>query len=177
MADLAYRREVPPRVVTDWGAIWAGMFAYLAIWLVFGTLGLACFTSAGYTGVWGYGVWGIILNAIAFYVAGHVCGNNASVSAPGQGARHGLYLFGLANVAAIILIAVGYAAVAAVSAGRQTQAVSSGWNYVGYTWPVWIALFFGFLAAMGGAKRGVEGNRREVDRTEVSEPVSIRPAA
>ena len=35
MADLAYRRDAPLRLVTDWGAIWAGVFAYFAIWAVF----------------------------------------------------------------------------------------------------------------------------------------------
>jgi hypothetical protein len=175
MDDLAYRREMPPRMITDWGAIWAGTFAYFAIWFVFGTLGLAVFTSAGYTGTWGYGVWGIILNVIAFYVAGHTCGSNASVVTRSQGRRHGLYMFGLANVGAILLIVLGSAFVGALAAGNQH--VNNGWNYVGYTWPVWIALFLGFGAALMAASKGVESSKRELGRTEEREPVSIRPAA
>ena len=175
MADLAYRRDLSPRMVTDWGAIWAGMFAYYAIWLVFGTLGLACFASAGYAGVWGYGIWAIVLNVIAFYAAGHMCGSNASISAPGQGTRHGIYLFGLANVGAIILVGILYAASSAIVAGRAQ--VYNTWNYAGYAWPLWVALFLGFGAAIYGARAGMAGSRHEVVRREDVEPVSIRPAA
>ena len=31
----------------EWGAIWAGVFIFTAIWVVFGTLGTAIFASAG----------------------------------------------------------------------------------------------------------------------------------
>jgi hypothetical protein len=176
MADLAYRREVPIRVVTDWGAIWAGIFAFYAIWFVFGTLGLACFGSAGYTGVWGYGVWGIVLNVIAMYVAGMTTGSNTSgLVERHQGVRHGLYMFVLANVGVIILLTLGYAMGRALAAG--TAQVSNAFNYAGYLWPIWIALFLGWLAAMGGARAGMERRERQTVRTETEEPISIRPAA
>lgn len=173
MADLAYRRDAPLRLVTDWGAIWAGVFAYFAIWAVFGTLGLACFGSAGYAGVWGYGVWAIVLNVIAMYVAGVATGRNAAVLST-QGVRHGLTMFGLANVGVVVLVAIGYAAGRALSAG--TTQVQSGFNYAGYLWPLWIALFLGWLAAMGGARSGMNRHYESV-RTENEEPISIRPAA
>jgi hypothetical protein len=46
MADLAYRNDiVPVRRRTDWGAIWAGVFTFIAVWSVFGLLGEAIFAS------------------------------------------------------------------------------------------------------------------------------------
>lgn len=174
MADLTYRREAPVRLVTDWGAIWAGMFVYYAIWLVFGTLGLACFGSAGYTGVWGYGAWAIVLNVIAMFVAGLATGRNAAVL-PEQGVRHGMTMFGLANVGIVLLVAIGYAMGRALAAG--TTQVQNGFNYAGYLWPLWIALFLGWLAAIGGAQAGMRRRHEVVVRSESEEPVSIRPAA
>jgi hypothetical protein len=176
MADLAYRRDAPIHVVTDWGAIWAGTFAFYAIWFVFGTLGLACFGSADYRGVWGYGVWGIVLNVIAMYVAGRTTGSNASVTRAGQGLRHGLYMFGLANVGVVLLVAIGYAIGRALAAG--TAQVQSGFSYAGYLWPVWIAMFLGWIAAMTGATQGAARHQTEIAPLESErEPVSIRPAA
>jgi len=40
MADVVQRTEsINVRSRTDWGAIWAGMFTFIAIWSVFGLLG------------------------------------------------------------------------------------------------------------------------------------------
>ena len=46
MADITNNEELALRVRTDWGAIWAGVFTFIAIWSVFGFLGMAVFASA-----------------------------------------------------------------------------------------------------------------------------------
>lgn len=45
---FAYRNDLPARLTsgTAWGAIWAGMFSFIAIWSVFGILGEAIFASS-----------------------------------------------------------------------------------------------------------------------------------
>jgi hypothetical protein len=49
MAEVTYRNENTidrgPR--TDWGAIWAGVFTFVAIWSVFGLLGIAALGRPG----------------------------------------------------------------------------------------------------------------------------------
>src|SRR5690348_15614621 len=84
MADIAYRNEglSYSRSGTPWGAIWAGLFAFVAIWSVFGLLGEAIFASAAnpnsanpVSGMSvGMGVWSVILTIIAMYVGGRVTG-------------------------------------------------------------------------------------------------------
>ena len=39
--DVAYRGTNVGVRSTDWGAIWAGVFSFMAIWSVFGALGLS----------------------------------------------------------------------------------------------------------------------------------------
>lgn len=107
MADLAYRNEFPaiaPRR-TDWGAIWAGVFVFIGIWSVFGLLGMAIFASAAnanaaqpVTGMGvGEAIWGIILTAIAMYVAERETGHLARQESRQDGLIHGLIMFGLAR--------------------------------------------------------------------------------
>src|SRR5438067_1690324 len=117
MADLAYRNE--PVVVTqertNWGAIWAGVFTFVAIWSVFGLLGEAIFASAAnpnaaypVTGMnVGMGIWAIILTIIAMFFAGRVTGRLADVADRGQGAIYGTTLFGLGVVATLLIIVFG----------------------------------------------------------------------
>lgn len=77
MADLTKEsEEVALRVRTDWGAIWAGVFTFIAIWSVFGFLGMAVFASAAnprasfpVTGMSvSMGIWAIVLTIIAMYI-------------------------------------------------------------------------------------------------------------
>ena len=82
MADLTYRNEAVDRPWrgAGWGAIWAGMFSFIAIWSVFGMLGEAIFagsanpnTAQPVSGMSvGMGFWSVILTIIAMYVAGRV---------------------------------------------------------------------------------------------------------
>ena len=75
MAAAAFENQNAAMVRSrvDWGAIWAGVFAFIRIWSVFGLLGAAIFASAAnpqaaqpVTGMgWGMGIWAIVLTIIA----------------------------------------------------------------------------------------------------------------
>jgi hypothetical protein len=97
MADLNYRVEnVPVVAQLNWGAIWAGTFTFVAIWSVFGMLGLNLFATspnanpsepiAGMNV--GTAVWGPILTMIAMFVAGRVTGQLAAI----HNSRDGIFM-------------------------------------------------------------------------------------
>ncbi len=165
MADVAYRSESYPttRLRTDWGAIWGGTFTFMAIWSVFGALGLAIFASnanpnaaAPVTGQsYGLGIWVIILTIIAMYVAGRETGRYAGVTNRHDGLIHGMMMFGLSVVGTLILFTLGGSALsggAGVSTGVHSSYVIGTLTLLG--WMGFVALFLGWLAAMWGASSG-----------------------
>lgn len=173
------------RTRTDWAAIWAGMFSFIAIWSVFGSLGLAIFASAATpaanhpaTGIeWGMGIWSIVLTIIAMYVAGRVTGHLANLSRRQDGMLHGQIMFGLSCVAALILAVLAGSSLG-VGTGTpgtvQTYAVVSGMGWAGF-----ISLLLGWFAALGGAVSGV---RKQAEiapdiRTTTEERPAIRRVA
>src|SRR5438270_5241723 len=183
MADLAFRTENIgfARGRTDWGAIWGGVFTFVAIWSVFGLLGLAIFASAAnpnaaqpVTGMSvGMGIWAIVLTIIAMYVAGRETGRLAAVTNRHDGLIHGMIMFGLSVVAALIIIIMAGNSLTggtAVSGRAHNPYVLDGFSGLG--WIGFIALFLGWLAAMGGASTGVS---RKVEAP--ANVRDIRPAA
>jgi len=182
MADVTYRNENAmekgPRA--DWGAIWAGVFTFIAIWSVFGLLGIAIFGKPGnpaanpLMGVTlGMDIWEIVLTIIAMYVAGRETGRLAAVSNRHDGLIHGMIMFGLSVIAVALLAVVG---------GGNTSAGTGPINVMhsGYlaglsvnlAWTGFLSMFFGWLAAMGGASTGAQ-RRSQPERT----PQQNRPAA
>jgi len=146
----------------DWGAIWAGAFTFIGIWSVFGLLGAAIFASAAnpaaarpITGMgWGMGIWAIVLTIIAMYVGGRVTGGLASIASRRHGLVHGLAMFGLSVAAALVIIVLAGHGVD--STGTEAAMHSSYLSDVasGMGWAGFFSLFFGWLAAMGGASTG-----------------------
>ncbi len=182
MADLGYRNDLTlrGRGLCDWGAIWAGVFAFCAIWSVFGLLGEAIFASAANPNATqpvsgmsvGMGIWSIILTIIAMYVGGRVTGYFAKFADRADATMHGLVMFGLSVISAAIIVVL---AGAALSGGTGVNA--SAHNPYALTvfadlgWIGFVALFLGWLAAMGGA---ASATRAVVARSDVRE---MRPAA
>lgn len=167
MADAMYQNNsisaVRPRV--DWRAIWGGVFTFIGIWSVFGSLGWAIFASAAnpnaarpITGMGiGMSIWAIVLTIIAMYVAGLETGHLAQVVNRHEGLLHGMIMFGLSVVAALVIAVLGGSSVTAGSA----TATGTHNPYVldilaGLGWAGFLSLFFGWLAAMGGASTGVQ---------------------
>jgi hypothetical protein len=184
MADLAYRNDRVAYVHarTDWGAIWAGVFCFVAIWSVFGLLGEAIFASASnpnsaqpVTGMSiGMAIWGIILTIIAMYVAGRETGRLAGVDTRHDGLVHGMIMFGLSVVSTVVIIVL---AGATLSGGVGITGASAHSPYVlsvfaDLGWAGFVALLLGWLAAMGGASAGVARNAGSANNVR-----DIRPAA
>src|SRR5689334_11235987 len=115
MADIRTENVTYMRIRTDWGAIWAGVFTFIAIWSVFGLLGMAIFASAAnpqaanpVTGMSvGMAIWAIVLTIIAMYVAGLETGRLAGVTNRHDGLVHGMIMFGLSVVAALVITVLG----------------------------------------------------------------------
>ena len=166
MAAAAFENQNAAMVRSrvDWGAIWAGVFAFIGIWSVFGLLGAAIFASAAnpqaaqpVTGMgWGMGIWAIVLTIIAMYVGGRVTGSLTSIANRREGVVHGLAMFGLSVAAALVIMVLagnGTSSTAAETAVRSPYLldVMSGLGWAGF-----LSLFFGWLAAMGGASTGAQ---------------------
>ncbi|HZR63983.1 MAG TPA: hypothetical protein VFA85_02490 [Terriglobales bacterium] len=182
MAQLTYTNESvavrPP--ATDWRAIWAGVFTFIAIWSVFGFLGMAIFASSANPNAAqpimgmsvGMGIWAIVLTIIAMYVAGLETGRLAAVTTRHDGLIHGMIMFGL-SVASVIVLTV----LAGSIFGPQTSAAGTHSSYTltltaDLGWMIFLCLFLGWLAAMGGASTGA--GRRSSQKAQVQE---IRSAA
>jgi hypothetical protein len=143
----------------NWGAIWAGVFTFIAIWSVFGALGLGIFASsaspnaaAPVSGMSvGMAIWSIVLTIIAMFVAGRTTGGLANTTNPREGMTHGMVMFGLAVTSALLILVIGGNAFGntEVSGGVHSAYVLNMFSYLG--WTLFVALFLGWLAALGGA--------------------------
>ena len=163
----------------DWGAIWAGVFIFSAIWAVFGTLGMAIFASAAKANTAspvlgmsvGMGIWAIVLTFIAMYVAGRETGRLAAVQTRNDGLIHGMIMFGLSFVAAAILVILGGTSLSGgtgVSGNAHNPYILTLFADLG--WLGFVALLLGWLAAMWGAASSVS-------RVTTGAVREIRPAA
>ncbi|HEX3662016.1 MAG TPA: hypothetical protein VHU89_11325 [Acidobacteriaceae bacterium] len=174
MADIAYRTADSPvaRRQTEWGAIWAGVFAVAAIWSVFGLLGASIFrvSAGGSVSPWGMGIWSIVLTMIAMYVGGRVTGHLTGVQTSRDSIACGMSMFGLSVVAAAVLVIL-----AGTASGTSNAAVSGPYLagvIEGAGWFGFVALFLGWLCALGGAASA----RTRVER-EAAPVRDIRSAA
>jgi hypothetical protein len=158
-----------------WGAIWAGVFTFIAIGSVFDLLGAAIFAGTANpsnatvsTGIGvGMAIWAIIVTIIAMYVAGRVTGSLARLDRSGNSAVQGMIMFGLSVASIMVLAAVGNAGTGAAAGMPHPLA-----QWSGLEWTLFLALFFGWLAAMGGASTA----NRALSRP--AKPIQeIRPAA
>jgi hypothetical protein len=170
MADIAYRNEAAIGVRGDgpnWSAVWAGTFAFFAIWSVFGSLGEEIFASAASprspdavgTGIgWGISIWSIILTMVAMYVAGRVTAHFSRAQTRHDALLAGITMFGLSVVSAVVIIMFpGNTLTAGSAAGfagaPQGRAISI---LTTLGWAGFASLFLGWLCAMWGSTSGVQ---------------------
>jgi hypothetical protein len=155
----------------NWGAIWAGVFTFMAIWSVFGLLGMAIFSSPAnpakaVSGMSvGMGIWGIILTIIAMYVGGLATGRLAGINNRRDGIVHGMIMFGLSVMAILIVVALGAGSAANAQTAATTVGASSSYVLTAFAdlgWIGFVALLLGWLAAMGGAFQGVQRRMNEI---------------
>ena len=167
MADYVFeerRQNYAPRATRpSWGAIWAGVFAFFAIWVIFEVLGLVIFANP----VSGIGagliVWNIILSIVAMFVAGGVTGYLAGVVDLRDGLTHGMAMFGLSVIGTLALLSQGAAWLAAPAGAENGAHIAPLFTlFSNFGWAGFLALLLGWLAALGGASMGVR-------RTSVSD--------
>lgn len=176
MSDVVTRMQNPPvsyvaGLRTNWGAIWGGVFTFAAIFAVFEALAMAIFPSSTSSG---FEVWSVVLTFIAMYVAGVETGRLAGVANRHDGLVHGIMMFGLTAVSAVILSTLTTSvAMAGTAVGRVSYALNLA---PGTEWALFAGLFLGWIAAMGGASSGVARRTRVVSRP-VEAPIEMRPAA
>jgi hypothetical protein len=165
MATIANRNVVAtsyegPR----WSAVWAGTFAFIAIWSVFGLLGEAIFASAASpnsantvgSGIgWGMGIWSIILTMIAMYVAGRVTAEFSGVTTRHDAMLAGMTMFGLSVTSTIVLVVLAGSALAGGTGVANAGKGAVIGTLTGLGWAGFVSLFLGWLCAMWGASSGV----------------------
>lgn len=182
MAQVAYRDDNALLInrKTDWGAIWAGVFTFAAIWAVFGSLGFAIFASSANSNATrpvsgmsaGIEIWAVILTIIAMYVAGRETAHLAQLRTRHDGVTHGMIMFGLAVVAAFILTMAGGSALTAAAQNTGAPSMPYALNIAkDLGWPGFIALLLGWLAAIWGASSAIVVVRPQAEVRD------IRPAA
>ena len=185
MAEEVYRTnlsDISP-LRTSWGAIFAGTFAALGVWAIFGTLGLAIFSSNAnpnsarpFTGMpVGEGFWIVILSMIALYVGGRVTSALADVRASGEAVTHGFVMFGLTTFAAILIATM---LTGTASGGNAANATLHSPYVLGTIavsgYIVFCALILSACTAIWGS---MHTRQRTVGRPEVVERPDIRRVA
>ncbi|HEU5411112.1 MAG TPA: hypothetical protein VFU57_08835 [Candidatus Acidoferrales bacterium] len=181
MPDDVYREEEIIAVgrSPDWGAIWAGTFSFLAIWSIFGVLGMAVFATAANPNAprpvrgmgTGMDIWAIVLTIIAMYVAGMVTGKLAGIATARDGAVHGMAMFGLSVVGVLLILGLGESAIVGGTANgtpyltTHSSYILSLFSSIG--WVGFVAMFLGWLAAMGGASTGMKQRAERITRHEM----------
>jgi len=165
----------------NWGAIWSGVFTFLGIWTVFGLLGTAIFASSANPNVahpvggmsTGISVWSVILTIIALFFAGRVTGHLAGIGNARDGVTHGMIMFGLSMVSALVIIALAGTTLGtgAGIAGPHSAFILNLFATLG--WAGFVGTFLGWLAAMAGAATGT----RTIIRSAAVEESGARRAA
>jgi hypothetical protein len=123
MAIATYDRPFTRRV--SWGALFAGMFVGVAVWLMLVALGagvgLAAFDPSGAEALKGLGIgvgiWGAIAAIVAYFFAGWLSARLSSAMTRSDGTMHGVALWGLLLVFSIWLTAMTLAGATSATAG------------------------------------------------------------
>lgn len=107
-------------VMLSWGAIFGGAFAALGVWVLLYTFGLALGLStidrsedlvSILTPGLGTGLWSLITPIVALFVGGLVASRTAGIVDRMVGTVHGVVLWGITTVLAVVLVGWGLSAV------------------------------------------------------------------
>jgi hypothetical protein len=129
--DFVDARTMPALPRVSWGAIIGGVFSAMGIWALLYTFGLALGLSAldpsnpsslKGSGMFA-GIWGVVAPLVALFVGGLVAGRLSGVFSRGNGAVHGLIMWGLAIVAGAYLVVT---TVSSVIGGVGSMAAQAG---------------------------------------------------
>lgn len=185
MSDGRFESENLTIIVNhpNWGAIWGGVFSFVTIWSIFALLGVGIFASSAnasaanpVTGMnVGISIWLVVLTIISMFVAGMVTGRLSAVGNAATAVMHSIIMFGLSVVAALVVTVMatnGMVATTTAAGSAHSPYLLTVFSDIG--WVGFVALFLGWLAAMGGATSGV---RRAVRATVPEQTTATRHAA
>ena len=144
---------------SHWGAIWTGVFTFIAIWSVFGVLCLAIFAGSPNLDI-AMSVWGIILTIIAMFVAGRTTGTLIGISNSREGVGYGITMFGLAVASTLVILAVGASMFGGSEVGGAADKVLGIFSNFGCA--LFVGIFLAWLAAIGGAASAYRGFAQRV---------------
>jgi hypothetical protein len=139
MADVVVDEKIQVRPRMSWGGIFGGAVTALALWLLLYSFGLAVGLSSldpnnpgsvKPSGIF-TGIWALVAPLIALFVGGWVAARGANVMARGEGASHGLVMWGLTTLIGASMVAMLMTAIVggAVSVGKA--AVGAGGAAIG----------------------------------------------
>jgi hypothetical protein len=148
MANSNARGEAAGLAHPHWGAIWAGVFTFLSIWIVFGSLCLAIFAGSPNLTI-GLSIWGVILTIIAMFIGARITVRMAGVNGSGESLMYGMIMFGLAITSALVVAVIGGALFGDTAINAAQGSFLSAFSQ--YGWALFVGLFLGWLAALGGA--------------------------
>jgi hypothetical protein len=126
-----------PRV--SWGAVFAGAFSALGLWLLLYVFGLAIGLSTIDTSRAGSlkssgmftGIWGLVAPILALFVGGLVSGRLSGTFARGLGGAHGLVVWGLTAAAGAVVVVMALMAVLSGAASVTKAVAEVGGSAVG----------------------------------------------
>lgn len=161
------------RAPISWGAIFGGAVAAFALWLLLYAFGLAVGLttidasdtgSLRPSGIF-TGIWALISPLVALFVGGYVAGRSAGVATRGEGASHGLIMWGLTTLIGAFLVANLLGAVIGGVASVGRAAVQAGGQAAG--------------AAFSGARQGAgpAAQYLGIDANDALRPINERLAA
>jgi hypothetical protein len=137
--DEEYLEPVAGRPRISWGAIFGGAFTALGLWMLLYAFGLAVGLTAldpmhrgslRSSGIF-TGVWGLLSPLIALFIGGLVAGRGAGLFGRGEGAIHGLVMWGVVTVAGSFLVISAAAALIRGVASVGQAAVRAGGSAIG----------------------------------------------
>lgn len=134
-----------PVAFPGWDAIWAGTFAFVAIWSVLGALGLAIFAAG--PNLVGMGIWTVILSIIALFVAGRV---TSRLALGHDVLMLGTVTFGLCVAASLVIGLFAALGLSMVSAAAGAHLMTAG-TLAGVAWVGFLSMLLGWIACVIGA--------------------------
>lgn len=149
---MATRIEERYSTVFHWGSILSGTAVALGVWLMLYTLGAAIGFSTGSQSA--FSAWTAIYTLVSpilgLLCGGIVAGQSGAIRSRGEGALHGLVVWGLATV--VVGFLLGNLNVSQLTGNLNIQS--------GYMWAVFGSIFVSAIAAVSGASASAKDRER-----------------
>jgi hypothetical protein len=139
MAEVVVEEDIVVRPRLSWGAVIAGAVTALALWLLLYSFGLAVGLSSldprnpgsvRPSGIF-TGIWALVAPLVALFAGGWVAARGANVLGRGDGARHGLVMWGVTTLVGASMVAMLMSAIVGGAVSLGKAAASAGGEAIG----------------------------------------------